>query len=305
MSEKIQKLSPVGRLIQGDAFSPSTTDAEGNPLVIKNGPNAGQPRVEYFMALAIPKTDPAVNAFIAEIQGVARTAFPTLHDPSGACIQPSFAFKMIDGDSMVPNKAGKIPAQREGFPGNWIFNFSGGYAPKVYTAGGASIIVNPEELKRGYFVRIYASINGNGSMQQPGIYLNPSMVELIAYGEEIVSGPDGQAVFGGAPAPAQLPMGASATPMAPVGAPIAQPAPAMAPAMAQPAPAMAQPAPAMAQPAMAQPAMAQPAPAHDFVAGAPAQPAPAERMYTVQGVQYAESALRAQGWTDAQLATLG
>ena len=50
-----QILTPVGRLVQGDCFEPQTTDAEGKPLLIKNGPNAGQPRVEYFMAIAVPK----------------------------------------------------------------------------------------------------------------------------------------------------------------------------------------------------------------------------------------------------------
>ncbi len=122
-----QILTPVGRLVQGDCFEPQTTDAEGKPLLIKNGPNAGQPRVEYFMAIAVPKTDAGYNEVWAAIHGVARAAFPSLFDAAGNCINPKFAFKVTDGDSQVPNTKGTKPCDREGFPGNWIMNFSGGF----------------------------------------------------------------------------------------------------------------------------------------------------------------------------------
>ena len=49
-------LFPVGRFVMGSLYKPRTTDAEGKPLVIKNGSDAGKPRVDYFIAVAIPKT---------------------------------------------------------------------------------------------------------------------------------------------------------------------------------------------------------------------------------------------------------
>jgi len=55
MATKVNITSPVGRIVMGSLYDPSTTDAEGKPLVVKTGPNAGQPRVNYFFALAIPK----------------------------------------------------------------------------------------------------------------------------------------------------------------------------------------------------------------------------------------------------------
>lgn len=236
-------LTPVGRLVQGDCFEPQTKDAEGKPLVIKTGPNAGQPRVDYFMAIAIPKTDPAWPELWETIKAVAIESFPHL----AAHIQPlaspadagqlQFAFKVTDGDSTLPNKKGVAPSSRTGFPGHWVVGFGGGFAPKCYTAGGAELINDPSAIKRGYYIRIYGSVKGNGSQQQPGVYINHSMVELVGYGEEINSGPDGSSVFGAVPA-AALPQGASATPLAPP-APMAQaPAPTapQAPANVQPAP---------------------------------------------------------------------
>jgi hypothetical protein len=304
-----QILTPVGRLVQGDCFEPQTKDSEGKPLLIKNGPNAGQPRVDYYMAIAIPKTDAGFQAIWAQIHGVAKMSFPGLFDAAGNCLNPAFAFKMTDGDSQVPNSKNAKPCDKEGFPGNWILGFSGGFAPKCYTAGGAELITNPDMLKRGYFVRIYGSVKGNGSQQQPGIYLNHSMVEMVGYGEEINSGPSGDAVFGAAPAGA-LPAGASATPLA-NSAPIAQGmappqgGPAIAPpANVQPAPDFLNgPAPAAATPAAATPAAATPA------AATPAAATPAavvaEAMYLDANANaFSESQLLAAKYTPAMIAAL-
>ena len=296
-----QILTPVGRLVQGDCFVPQTTDSEGKPLLIKNGPNTGQPRVDYFMGIAVPKTDAGYAEVWASIHGVARAAFPSLFDATGNCINPAFAFKVTDGDSQVPNGKGKKPCDRVGFPGNWVMSFSGGFAPKCYTAGGAELITDPNMLKRGYYVRIYGSVKGNGSQQKPGLFLNHSMVELVGYGEEITSGPDGDAVFGGAPA-GTLPAGASATPLA-GSAPIAQAPPA--PGVAAPAPGVAAPAPGVAAPA---PGVAAPAPgvvvqpAPDFLNGPAA--APEVKYLDANGGAYTEAQLLTAGYQPAQIQAL-
>lgn len=293
-TQRTDILTPVGRLVAGDVFKANTTDQQGRPLVIKSGPNAGQPKVEYYFAVAIPKTDPTFNTEVmAKLQAAAKTGFPTLFDANGQCLRPDFAWKIVDGDSRIPNQNNTIPATKEGYPGNWVISFKGGFAPKVYTKGGEAVITDPEAIKRGYYIRVYGSVTGNGEMQKPGIFLNPNMVEFVGYGEEIISGPDGASVFGGAPA-ANLPAGASAIPMA--GTPMAMPSQMPAAPVATPM-ANVTPAPDFLNP---QSAAAPAAP----MAPAPAAPV-AERVYTVQGAQYSESALRAQGWTDAQLATLG
>lgn len=296
MSDNKFLLTGVGRIVQGDVFKGQDTDAEGRPLVIKNGLNAGQPRLDYFIGVAIPKTDPGVNELIQEIRNAAKGSFPALFDASGNCANPRFAFKYTDGDSNIPNTKGVAPCTREGFPGHYVFNFSSGFVPKAYTTGGAAQIVNPDEIKRGYYVRVYGSVRGNGSQQQPGVFLNHSMVELVGYGDEITTGPVGTDVFGGAPV--SLPVGASATPTTsapPLAIPAASagivPAPAASPAAPiTPAPVAVVPAPEFLNP---------PAPAPAPVA----EPVPVQT-YTMNGVNYSRQQLIDAGWNDTQIATL-
>lgn len=268
--------TPVGRLVQGDCFEAQTKDAEGNLRIVKNGPNAGQPSPTYFIGVAFPKMLPnpqtgvleqnhEFNAFYAMLDRVARTEFPALFpNPNGPCVNPLFAFKVIDGDGL--DRQGKSNATKEGFAGCWVVRFSSAYAPKVVQpVGGAwQAITDKNMLKRGYFVRVAGSVTGNDSAQQPGLYVNLDMVELAGYGAEIVSGPDAASAFGSAPA-AAIP-GMMAAP------PAAMPAMPAAPAPGQPAmpPAVpGQPAAPLAQPGY--PAAATPSPA----AGSPAPANPA------------------------------
>ena len=118
---------PAGRLVQGSLYEAQTKDASGAPLVHKRGPNAGQPKVTYFFAVAIPKNGSADwkttdwgRSIVAEVMQAA----PQLMQ------HPKFAWKVIDGDSQVPDEKMRTPASREGYPGNWIVRFSSGYAPK-------------------------------------------------------------------------------------------------------------------------------------------------------------------------------
>lgn len=317
MSEvKTEFLTPVGRLVAGDCFRGNDKDAEGNPLVYKTGPNAGQPREEFYMGLAIPKTDPGVSELYNKILMVAKQSFPSLFDAQGNCISPKFAFKVTDGDSQVPNGKGIKPCDREGYPGHWVFSFSGGFASKCYSTGGASVLTDPESIKKGYYIRIYGQIRGNGSMQQPGIFLNHNMVELVAFGDVISSGPDGSAIFGGAPVGA-LPPGASATPLAPAttisqglpGAAAAHPGIA-APVAAIPAvqPSLTTAATAATQ-GISTPAVAGVQPAPDFLNGpatnaAPVTPpAPVVEQFSVQGNVYTREQLLGFGWSNEQINT--
>ena len=225
MAQKVNITSPVGRIVMGSLYDPSTTDAEGKPLVVKTGPNAGQPRVNYFFALAIPKgAEPhwAHTPWGQQIWNVGNQAFPN------AAQSPAFAWKIEDGDSQIPNKKGRKPCENEGWRGHWILKFSGGFAPKVYQQEGAGYVqvMQKDFCKPGYFVEVAFSVDGNGSQSQPGVYINHSMVCFRAYGPEISFGPDvASAGFG----QSALPAGASMTP--PAGAIPMPQAPAAAPAL--------------------------------------------------------------------------
>jgi len=326
MSEAIDFLTPVGRLVSGSLFKAETTDGMNNPLLIKNGPNAGQPTQRYNFGLAIPKTDPGVAELYGKFLAAGKQGFPSLFDAAGNCIMPTFSLKVKDGDSDVPNSAGNKPCDKEGYPGNFIFWFSGSFAPKVYDAANMPI-VDATAAKRGDYIRVRGSVKDNASKEKPGVYCNYNLIQVCGYGAEISSGPDAATAFA---APVELPQGASATPIAPAAAPAlpgATPiAPAAAPALpgalpvaapvsaALPAPGFTAPvaapavAPAAALPPGLQPGATTispsnaPGPAADFLA--PPAAAVAEPSYNVQGQVMTKSALVAAGYTDAHFATM-
>lgn len=318
---KVNITSPVGRIVMGSLYDPSTTDAEGKPLVVKTGPNAGQPRVNYFFALAIPKgaeTHWAHTPWGQQIWNVGNQAFPN------AAQSPAFAWKIEDGDSQIPNKKGRKPCENEGWKGHWVLKFSGGFAPKVYQQEGAGYVqvMQKDFCKPGYFVEVAGSVDGNGSQSQPGVYINHSMVCFRAYGPEISFGPDvASAGFGAAPLPAgasmtppagAIPMpqapqmpGVPGAPLAPVNVAYAQPA-GVPQVPGVPAGSYATPvSPSSPIPVMPAPGFVQmPPPAPAPMAPPPAPAIPVRQMTAAaQGVTY--EAYVAAGWSDAQLVQNG
>jgi len=269
--------TPVGRFVSGSITKPQTTDAEGRPLVFKTGADTGKPRTSFFIAIAVPKAGEQhwnQTAWGADIWKTGHEAFP-----QGQADHPAFAWKVEDGDSTVPNKSGKKNCDREGYKGCWVLKFSSTFPSATYNANG-SAKVEPESIKPGYFIQINGDVLGNGSMQQPGVYLNHKMIALAAYGEEIVYGPDAtEAGFGASP----LPAGAMSAP--PAGfVPPAAPAPAMAPPPAPPAAQVPPPAPAFLQ--------------------VPPPVAPARQMLPpANGATYEQ--MIAAGWTDTTLRQMG
>ena len=72
-------------------------------------------------------------------------------------------------------------------------------------------MTEPNAIQLGDYIQVYCYVEDNKSTQQPGVYLNPSMVARAGFGQRIIAGADPKAVgFGNAP----LPAGASATPLA-------------------------------------------------------------------------------------------
>jgi hypothetical protein len=209
MSTRTELLTPIGRLVQGSLYQGATTDAENKPLLYKSGPNMGQPRVNYWFSLAVQKQQEQhwnQTEWGKKIWEVGQVSFP-----NGQANSPHFAWKIIDGDSMIPNTQGNRPCDHEGFPGHWILKFAGAFAPSLFNDTGTLPLTEPNAIKLGDYVQVYGFIDSNNSMQQPGVYLNHSMIAHSGFGERIVIGADPKSVgFGNSP----LPMGASKNPIA-------------------------------------------------------------------------------------------
>ncbi len=202
-NEKVQFLTPknpVGRLVGGSVGQGRDKDSSGLPYTIKTGAKAGQATVKYYIAVAIPKGAEqhwAATEWGAKVWQVGHTAFP------GIAQSPTFAWKVEDGDSQIPNSKGKKPCDRVGYKGNWILHCGTSIPMKACNADGSSPI-DPALIKCGYYVQVALMCQGNGSSQKPGVYLNPQAVALVGggSGDEIVQGLDiATAGFGGATLP--------------------------------------------------------------------------------------------------------
>lgn len=314
-----QVTTPVGRIVMGNLYEPRTLDQEGRPLVYKTGAKAGQPRKDFFFAVAIPKGQEASGPYGA--LNWAQTpwgaeiwkAGHAFLAHAGQLSAGQFSWKVLDGDSTVPNKNGSVLSQREGCKGCWVLTFGGTLAPRLCNADGSQQLSEVGAIKPGYYVQVCFTAEGNGATQQPGVYLNAQAVALAGYGPEINYGINTAAVgFGKG---VQLPPGASATPvggMPAAGAPPLQSAPPLPPGNAgagvqTPPPLPAAPAgpaipaalPGMPAPA-ALPALPGIAPNAQFLTP---QPAPLQLLgaaaaYTLdqlKGMGYTEEVLIAQG----------
>jgi hypothetical protein len=280
-------LFPVGRLVEGSLTQAQTTDAENKPLVVKSGPNIGQPRVDYYFAVAIPKGAEqswAQTDWGGKIYAIGQAAFPNMMQ------NPAFAWKVKDGDSQIPNRRGKKPCDKEGHPGHWIVSFSSGFAPKAFDAKGQSV-VDPASIKLGHYVQVFGNCDGNGSPNQPGVFINHSMVAHAGFGPEIYVGPDPTGVGFGTGA---TPAGMSATPVAGIASPANVPN-----AGALPSPAGNAPLPGMPNPGGTTPVVPAPAtavvPAPEILAG------PQRQMTPKAGAITYEQFIATGNWTDELL----
>ena len=231
--------TPVGRLVAGSFYNPNTKNAEGKPLTDK----AGNPRVEYYIALAIPKAGEA--HWKDTPWGQAIWTAGVTGDPQ-APNRRVFSWKVIDGDSAEVDTKGRRPRDREGYPGHWVLRFSSGFAPDLYTTVTSSTPIplpQKDAIRPGDYIQVQGNVRFNGSSQQPGVYLNFGMACLCGYGKRIVIGPDvSSAGFGASPLPAGAMTAPEGGAMPPAPAPVAPVAP-VAPAL----PPVPPPAPAFRQ----------------------------------------------------------
>ena len=227
----------TGRLVRGDLFTGNDKNKEGGPRISKSG----QPITSFFITVAIRKDDPCLAKFFGMVSFVGERDFP-----SGQSKQPGFKSKIQDGDLLHNDRTGQQVPWPEWGHGHYIVNMEQVNQPIHTVDQNNAPIVDRNLIKNGDYVMVSVGVRGNDNQGlNAGLYLDPSIVKLIGYGEAIITRPDAATVFG--EAPVALPPGASATPVAAVGAMPAtaqvmgnyqQPIPADAPAY-QPPPAAA------------------------------------------------------------------
>lgn len=214
--------TPELRLVQGDAFKGNDKNMQGQPKVS----TSGQPYTTWFVACAGRKGDPAVEEMKRMWEQQARAAWPQLHNgPGGACTNPKFSIKIVDGDGYDDN--GVHNGTKQGFAGHWIFKFSSGYAPRCFQFGKwkpaeelRKMPGGPDPIPLGCYVKVSYSLASNQNTQKPGMYVNLHMIAFTRPGDPIVTGVNPALAFGDSAGAASVPGYAPAPAMAPPPAPV-------------------------------------------------------------------------------------
>jgi hypothetical protein len=211
----------ISMLVQGRIIWKSGDLFKGQPQVDYNTKapkldKMGKQAVQYGFGLAVPKVDQhgqpnqQLQALLNTIHDEARKLYQS------GVVPPAFAYKYKDGDTAIDEKG--MPYNiREGYAGHVVFAATTLIAIRWFKyENGGNIAIN-EGVKNGDYVNVALDIKAHTAVGQgkPGMYLNPSAVQLVGYGKEIVNVPQGDSFFGLA-APV-VPMGASTIPVAPNG----------------------------------------------------------------------------------------
>jgi hypothetical protein len=257
----------VGRFVNGSLTEKRTKDNDGRPLA--------EDKQRFEFGIAFPKDDPDFQRILGELYGFLSSEYankPQLMNMVNTWwqTQSGYSMKIADGDK--PNARGGV---NENTKGHYVVYFASNYPPQCCDPVNQQI--DPAAIKRGYYVQVAGNVAPNGlENHQAGIYVNPSVIRLVAEGEEIRGGVDAATAFGGTTAAnIQMPAGArplgTAMTQSPAAPGVGMPAPAAAPTTA-PVPGPTAPAGMPGQvggPAPAQPQTAYPSnpPNQQFLTG--------------------------------------
>lgn len=157
----------------------------------------GSPVIEYGFGIAIAKLDPRTGQTSADFQKVWTALYQEAFTlfPNGQ-IPPTFAMKYKDGDG-IDDKGRKF-SEREGYAGHIVLACTTQLPLKCFIfQGGNNILVNTG-IKCGDYVNAQINIKAHPAKGQgkAGLYLNPSAIQLIQPGKEIINSPSGDQIFG-------------------------------------------------------------------------------------------------------------
>jgi hypothetical protein len=171
--EKIQGVTPTGRMLAGAIFSPTDKGYQGKTLSVPI----------YYLQLAVPKGAAGLDKVFADMK---RAAADFRNDEPN---RADFSWKCKDGDD--PKYA-----DREGAKGCYIFTFRSEYPPRAIIDKDFTPIIDPNRIKPGYQIRVSYTMKGNNNLDKPGIFSNLHMVKLVAEDAIIISGPSPRDIFG-------------------------------------------------------------------------------------------------------------
>lgn len=201
MADRMQFFTPVGRFVSGDLVTKRDKDHQNRPVA--------PDKQTYQFGVAIRKDDPAVGPLIQQIATHAYSYYQTKAPHVAQRVVnwmqtlDGFSMKISNGDA--PNQRGQV---NQNTVGCWVFWFSTGL-DIVGSIAPSNAQIPVAQIKRGWYVDVAGSVAVNElTDDNAGVYLNPTVVRLIAEGDEIVGSVDPQQIYANHAAPVQLPPGA-------------------------------------------------------------------------------------------------
>ncbi len=195
----------VGRFVSGSLTEQRKQDIDGRPIAEEDR------RTE--IGIAFKKTDPDMTRIFGEMNIYLGAQWATDQAKLTALAgwfqtMDGLSLKISDGDKA--NSKGKF---NDNSKDCYVFWFSTPFDFKTVDPHNQELPA--EAIKRGWHVQIAGDFTDN---QQPwtisrnrcGMYLNFSVVRLVAEDDEIKSGISAEEAFGGSVAPTNLPSGARA-----------------------------------------------------------------------------------------------
>lgn len=181
-------LLPVGRLVMGSLYKQIDKNASGGPLISKSG----KPAPYYFIAVAIKKGNESHwkdTSWGKKIWDFGNSFFP-----NGKANLPSFAWKIINGDSDILNEKQLRWCDYDGYKNHWVLNLKNGFSPVICDSSGG-LFGKPEgAINCGDYIEVYINANSNRSPDKPGVFLNFSHVAFVGYGKPIVRSLDPKSI---------------------------------------------------------------------------------------------------------------
>ena len=216
--------TPVGRIVmcpREGLFAKGTTDQNNRPIVPE--------KQRFFVGLAIEKSAPGVNEFLATLHKAASGGYAAsphiMQQVNAGLAATAFSWKVQDGDEQVTDpETGVVGNRTPHALGCYIFKFGTTLpmkAAKFEPGSNVPTFCDESELFKGCYAQISYSCSANGNLDiTAGVFLNPKTICLMTHihGEPIVGGPDLATQFQGGPG-TYTPAGASTAPVAPMGQP--------------------------------------------------------------------------------------
>lgn len=172
-----------GRFVQGDLMRKGDKGYNNAPIAPEDQ--------EYYLGVAVPKTDPNIGNLIDQLYQMASThyaQYPVISQQIALGLNGKFSWKIEDGDvAKADPQTGQLKEIPEYLKGCWLLKFHTKY--EFSACDMINNVLHPidrSQIKRGDFVEIKFTAQPNGRVDHnAGLKLYPQAIMRIGIGDAI------------------------------------------------------------------------------------------------------------------------